>query len=129
MSGRLNGCTAWMFLHSCASTPPVSPTHCHHPHQVDEKLKDALQHDIDRYAPGIEIISVRVTKPRIPEPIMANYIAMEVERTNVLVAMENQKFVQRQIEIERTKALAEVRCVPAWCCAYRNCLHYRTVAL
>ncbi len=50
--------------------------------QVDEQIKDALQADCDRYAPGIQIIAVRVTKPTIPESISANYVAMEVRGTS-----------------------------------------------
>ncbi|EOY01713.1 SPFH/Band 7/PHB domain-containing membrane-associated protein family [Theobroma cacao] len=49
--------------------------------QIDEKMKDALQGDCTRYAPGIEILSVRVTKPTIPESIRRNYEQMEEERT------------------------------------------------
>ncbi len=41
--------------------------------QIDEILKEALQADCTKYAPGIEIISVRVTKPRLPAAIVANY--------------------------------------------------------
>lgn len=51
--------------------------------QIDEKMKDALQGDCTRYAPGIEIISVRVTKPTIPESIRRNFEQMEEERTKV----------------------------------------------
>ncbi|KAK6242655.1 Band 7 domain - like 2 [Theobroma cacao] len=51
--------------------------------QIDEKMKDALQGDCTRYAPGIEILSVRVTKPTIPESIRRNYEQMEEERTKV----------------------------------------------
>jgi hypothetical protein len=51
--------------------------------QIDEKMKDALQVDCTRYAPGIEIIGVRVTKPNIPENISHNYEQMEEERTKV----------------------------------------------
>lgn len=51
--------------------------------QIDEKMKDALQSDCTRYAPGIEIISVRVTKPSIPESIRRNFEQMEEERTKV----------------------------------------------
>lgn len=47
-------------------------------------MKDALQADCTRYAPGIEIISVRVTKPSIPESIRRNFEQMEGERTKVL---------------------------------------------
>ena len=46
-------------------------------------MKDALQSDCTRYAPGIEIISVRVTKPKIPESIRRNFEQMEEERTKV----------------------------------------------
>ena len=46
-------------------------------------MKDALQGDCTRYAPGIEIISVRVTKPTIPESIRRNFEQMEEERTKV----------------------------------------------
>merc|ERR1719164_133997 len=53
---------------------------------LDETLRDALQRDIDVYAPGITIIAIRVTKPRIPEKIQHNYEAMEGERTKLMVA-------------------------------------------
>ncbi|KAL2898262.1 Erlin-2 [Bienertia sinuspersici] len=36
---------------------------------IDEQMKDALQSDCTRYAPGIEIICVRVTKSTILEII------------------------------------------------------------
>jgi len=34
--------------------------------QIDEKVKEAIMKDLVKYAPGIEIIGVRVTKPKIP---------------------------------------------------------------
>lgn len=46
-------------------------------------MKDAIQRDCTRYAPGIEIIGVRVTKPLIPNTIARNYEQMEEERTKV----------------------------------------------
>ncbi|KAL0003715.1 hypothetical protein SO802_011276 [Lithocarpus litseifolius] len=52
--------------------------------EIDEKMKDALQGDCTRYAPGIEIMSVRVTKPTIPESIRRNFEQMEEERTKRL---------------------------------------------
>ena len=52
--------------------------------QIDEIVKEAIQADCTRYAPGIEIISVRVTKPSIPKSIARNYEQMEEERTKVL---------------------------------------------
>jgi erlin len=46
-------------------------------------MKEAIQRDCTRYAPGIEIISVRVTKPNIPGSIRRNFELMEEERTKV----------------------------------------------
>lgn len=45
----------------------------------------ALQVAISLHAPGIEILSVRVTKPRIPEAIARNYEKMEAEKTRFKV--------------------------------------------
>lgn len=51
--------------------------------QIDDYLKEKLQADCTKFAPGMEIVSVRVTKPRLPPAIEANYEAMEAERTRV----------------------------------------------
>lgn len=51
--------------------------------QIDEMMKEAIQRDCTQYAPGIEIIGVRVTKPTIPHSIARNYEIMEEERTKV----------------------------------------------
>lgn len=51
--------------------------------QIDEKMKEAIQRDCTQYAPGIEIIGVRVTKPNIPASIKRNFELMEEERTKV----------------------------------------------
>ena len=48
-------------------------------------MKEAIQRDCTRYAPGIEIIGVRVTKPTIPESVKRNFEQMEEERTKVLL--------------------------------------------
>ncbi len=53
--------------------------------QIDEIMKEAIQRDCTRYAPGIEIIGVRVTKPKIPASIARNYEIMEEERTKVII--------------------------------------------
>lgn len=60
--------------------------------QIDEKMKDALQVDCTRYAPGIEIIGVRVTKPNIPESIRHNFEQMEEERTKVYFTKKGLSF-------------------------------------
>ncbi|OIW10253.1 hypothetical protein TanjilG_28004 [Lupinus angustifolius] len=75
--------------------------------QIDEKMKDALQVDCTRYAPGIEIISVRVTKPTIPDSIRRNFEQMEEERTKVLIAIEKQKVSEKEAETVKKMAISE----------------------
>lgn len=75
--------------------------------QIDEKMKDALQADCTRYAPGIEIISVRVTKPTIPDSIRRNFVQMEEERTKVLIAIEKQKVAEKEAETQKKIAISE----------------------
>merc|ERR1712146_708543 len=74
---------------------------------LDETLRDALQRDIDLYAPGIRILAIRVTKPIIPDAIRSNYEAIESERTKLAVAMQTQKLVEKKAETERKIALIE----------------------
>ncbi|KAH7445375.1 hypothetical protein KP509_01G005500 [Ceratopteris richardii] len=75
--------------------------------QIDEIMKEAIQRDCTRYAPGIEIISVRVTKPSIPRTIARNYEQMEEERTKVPIATEMQKVVVKEAETLKKKAVTE----------------------
>ncbi|KAK1305874.1 hypothetical protein QJS10_CPA10g01966 [Acorus calamus] len=75
--------------------------------QIDEKMKEAIQSDCTRYAPGMEIISVRVTKPKIPESIRRNFVQMEEERTKVLIAIEKQRVAEKEAETQKKMALTE----------------------
>ncbi|KVH96191.1 hypothetical protein Ccrd_001722 [Cynara cardunculus var. scolymus] len=75
--------------------------------QIDETMKDALQADCTRYAPGIEILSVRVTKPRIPESVRRNFEQMEEERTKVLVSVERQRVAEKEAETQKKIAITE----------------------
>ena len=45
--------------------------------QLDEQLVAVLQHTADSWAPGIEIIAIRVTKPNIPKELEKNYVEIE----------------------------------------------------
>ena len=58
---------------------------------IDEKLTQALQIVNKVWAPGINIISIRVTKPRIPEKLKYLFEKMESERANFLIEIEKQK--------------------------------------
>lgn len=74
---------------------------------LDEMLRDALQRDINKYVPGLTIISIRVTKPKIPAAIRQNYEDIENERTKIKVANETLLLVQKQAETDRAKAIIE----------------------
>jgi len=76
---------------------------------LDEHLAQALQAGCVEWAPGIEIISVRVTKPKIPEQIRRNFEQMEAEKTKLLIATEAQKVVEKEAETERKRATIEAQ--------------------
>lgn len=59
--------------------------------KLDESLEEALQVGCNKWAPGIEIIAVRVTKPKVPASISENYETRELEKTKLLIIKEQQK--------------------------------------
>ena len=63
--------------------------------QIDEILKEALQADCTKYAPGIDIISVRVTKPRLPAAIVANY---EVQPARPLLRSQSKPILYNKLQ-------------------------------
>lgn len=76
---------------------------------LDENLQAALQRDCDLWAPGIRIIAVRVTKPRIPETIRRNFEAMEAEKTKFLIETQHQKVIEKTAETEKRRATIEAQ--------------------
>merc|ERR1719384_8156 len=75
--------------------------------QIDENLKAALQRDLTDMAPGLKVLGVRVTKPKIPEAIRKNYELMEAEKTKLMISTQRQKVVEKEAETERKKAVIE----------------------
>ncbi|XP_078155097.1 uncharacterized protein LOC144551137 isoform X2 [Carex rostrata] len=75
--------------------------------QANDKMKEAIQRDCTQYAPGIEIIGVRVTKPNIPSNIKRNFELMEEERTKALIAIEKQKVAEKEAETQKKIALSQ----------------------
>mmetsp|Transcript_16784 Transcript_16784/g.42149 ORF Transcript_16784/g.42149 Transcript_16784/m.42149 type:complete len:329 (-) Transcript_16784:558-1544(-) len=75
--------------------------------QIDEAIQQELQRSCDKFDTGIDIISVRVSKPNIPEEVRQNYVTMESERTKLLVAQQHQQVVEKVAETERKKAVIE----------------------
>jgi len=80
---------------------------------LDETLTATLQKDIDVHAPGIKIIAIRVTKPKIPPSIRKNYESIETERTRLKVAEETQRVIEKEAETEKKRALIEAQKVAA----------------
>jgi len=70
-------------------------------------LSNALQESFNQYSPGIEIIAIRITKPKIPDHILKKYEEMEAEKTKLLVAIEAQKVAEKEAETEKKKATIE----------------------
>jgi len=75
--------------------------------QIDENLKKALQTDLTEMAPGLNVLAVRVTKPKIPEQIRKNYELMEGEKTKLLISIQHQKVVEKEAETERKLAIIQ----------------------
>uniref|UniRef100_A0A6A7GBS2 Erlin-2-B n=1 Tax=Hirondellea gigas TaxID=1518452 RepID=A0A6A7GBS2_9CRUS len=72
--------------------------------QLDETLTAKLQEDCYKYAPGIEIISARVTKPSIPASIQRNYDSMEEAKAKLLVTTKHLNVVAKRAETEQLRA-------------------------
>merc|ERR1719151_425667 len=75
--------------------------------QIDENLKAALQRDLTEMAPGLKVLSVRVTKPKIPEANRKNYELMESEKTKLMISTQRQKVIEKDAETDRKKAVIE----------------------
>lgn len=65
---------------------------------MDDLLLEVLQAGARQWAPGVEIVGVRISKPRIPAEIEQHYQAMEAEKTKLLVAEQRQKVSMAEAE-------------------------------
>eukprot|EP00931_Biecheleriopsis_adriatica_P076412 TRINITY_DN50124_c0_g1_i1.p1 TRINITY_DN50124_c0_g1~~TRINITY_DN50124_c0_g1_i1.p1 ORF type:complete len:330 (+),score=98.21 TRINITY_DN50124_c0_g1_i1:106-1095(+) len=75
--------------------------------QLDERLQEALQKSCSDYETGIDISAVRVTKPRIPDEILRNYVTIESEKTKLRIAQQRQEVVLAEAETESQKQKLE----------------------
>jgi len=75
--------------------------------QIDENLKASLQKELTIMAPGLLVLSVRVTKPMIPEAIRQNYELMEAEKTKLMISSQRQKVIEKDAETARKKSVIE----------------------
>ena len=70
--------------------------------RLDEELAKSLNKDLSIWAPGIEILGVRVTKPVIPERIRQNFEQMEKTKVDYFIAVEKEK-VRMEEELTKQK--------------------------
>jgi len=71
---------------------------------LDESLAKALQADCNKWNTGIEIVAIRVTKPKIPVSVLRNYEAVEEQKTRLMVAAQQQLVIKKQEETDRIRA-------------------------
>jgi len=71
---------------------------------LDEHLQGAIQRDCNIWAPGIEIIAVRVTKPKVPDKIVSGFEKIENEKTQYQISVEEQKVAEKRAETKRKEA-------------------------
>jgi len=71
---------------------------------LDEALRQTLQKECTAWNTGITIMSIRVTKPRIPEGVKKNYEEVEQQKTLFMIASQQQTVVLRTEETDKMKA-------------------------
>jgi len=71
---------------------------------LDEALRQTLQKDCTSWNTGITIISIRVTKPRIPDGVRKNYEEVEQQKTQFLIVTQKQTVALKEEETVKMKA-------------------------
>lgn len=70
---------------------------------LDEELASALQETCNKFDTGVSVVSIRVTKPRIPDSVRRNYEEVERATSELLVAAREQEVTRKKEETERMK--------------------------
>jgi len=74
---------------------------------LDEALSTALQTSCDKFDTGIQIMSVRITKPRIPDTVKQNYEAIETAKTEFLVRQQEENVAKKEENISKMRAVSQ----------------------
>jgi len=72
---------------------------------LDEALADALQESVNKWAPGLRIIAVRVTKPKIPEEVQKTYEQMSQQAAELRKALLQKKVILQHAETMKEKSM------------------------
>ena len=70
--------------------------------RLDENLMIQLRAVLETWAPGVELISIRVTKPTIPERLMAQYSEISNKQGQLLIRQQQRKTILKKVENEGT---------------------------
>jgi len=70
---------------------------------LDEAIADALQASVDKWAPGLQIIAVRVTKPKIPSEVKKTYEHMAQQSAELRKAQMEKKVILQRATTEKEK--------------------------
>ncbi len=70
---------------------------------LDEALASALQETCNKFDTGLTVVSIRVTKPRIPDSVRINYEKVEAATSELQVAAREQEVTRKREETERMK--------------------------
>lgn len=76
--------------------------------QIDEFLSGILQRSLDQYAPGLKIVSVRLSKPIVPHEVQENYKKIVQYQTEILKAKTEQQKELLHIQTENEKSLSRL---------------------
>ena len=75
--------------------------------KFDEALITSLNKDLAVWAPGIELLSIRVTKPDIPAAIQANFEAIEKKKVDFYIEVEREKVMVEKEMTQQRKMIIE----------------------
>ena len=73
--------------------------------EVDDVLLSEMRATLALWAPGLEIIAIRMTKPIVPRSIEEMYEKLEEEKTKLKMAMQTQELVAKEAENARRTAV------------------------
>lgn len=76
--------------------------------QIDEFLNATLQKSLDYSAPGLKIVSVRLTKPIVPAKVQENYEKIVEYQTDIIKAKTQQQKELQHIQTEKEKTLSKM---------------------
>lgn len=76
--------------------------------KLDEALIKSLGEDLVIWAPGVELLSIRVTKPEIPVRIQKNFEEIEKIKIDLHIAVEREKVkIEEEITKQRQQVIKE----------------------